>query len=247
MRYGTKSAAAAAAKTVVPFSIKANDDEAKSVTGLAAAWSLDSGDDIIRPGAFARTLDHWRASKKSRPIHLIDQHNYGSVNHVLGKMTEAAEVADGLEATFEFIPDDPAADAAYRRVKGGYITGMSIGYMPVAWEYQQKEGGQEWERVRVLKEVKLLEVSLVIWPMNDDARVGAVKQWDALMAALKSGTLTDDQRTQLRALLDAPPVDAGDDAPPPADAQKGLAPDDPKRLEMEAAARDLILRSLGTA
>lgn len=230
-------------KTVVPFQLKAADDAARTVTGLAAAWTQDAGDDVIHKGAFARTLDHWRQAKKSRPIPLVDQHSYGTITRVLGKMLEATETDDGLEATFDFIPEDEIADAAYRRVKGGYVTGFSIGYAPVRWEYVQKEGStNSWERIRHLHEVKLGEVSLVIWPMNDDARIESVKSLETIAEALRAGTLSPDQKAHLRALLDAPPAADPSAAPAP----KGLAPDDPRRIAAEALLRDVTLRSLGT-
>ena len=252
-RYATKSAAPAAAPQKSPearaksrallFQVKASDDATRTLTGLAAAWSLDQGGDIIRKGAFARTLDHWRANRKSRPIPLKDLHRWQSVEDVIGRMTEATETDDGLLATFEFIPDDPKADAIYRRVKGGYVTGLSIGYMAKQWSYVQKDGGNEWDRVRVLTEVQLLEVSVVDDPMNDDARIDDVKSLDALARALRDGALSDEQKSQLRALLDAPPAGTPAEAPPTPDA-KGLAPDDPTRLAMEARLRALRLQSL---
>ena len=233
----------AAGKAAVPFQIKATDDATRTFRGLASTWEQDLGGDVIHAGAFARTLDNWRASKKSRPIPLIDQHSYYSVNDVLGMMTDAAETADGLEAEFAFVPDDVKAEGGYRRVKGGYITGLSIGYMPVKWEYEQREGGESWDRVRHLREVKLLEVSLVIWPMNDGARVdpNSVK---ALIDAARAGTLTTDQKSELRALLDGPPAGTPQSADSPAPTPKGLAPDDPKRLALEATLRGLTLRRL---
>lgn len=253
-RYQRKSAAPAAptptqkpearAKSrAFAFEVKDSNDEKRTLTGLAAAWSLDQGGDIIRKGAFTRTLDHWRANKKSRPIPLKDLHRWQSVEDVIGRMTEAQETDEGLLATFEFIPDDPKADAIYRRVKGGYVTGLSIGYMAKQWSYIQKEGGNEWDRVRVLTEVQLLEVSVVDDPMNDDARIDDVKSLDALARALRDGALTDEQKSQLRALLDAPPAGtpAGD---PPAPDAKGLAPDDPARIAAEALLRDVQIRSL---
>jgi HK97 family phage prohead protease len=222
------------AKAVMPFDVKATDDSARTVTGLAAAWSLDFGGDVILKGAFKRTLDAWRGSKRTRPVHLIDQHSYHTVSSVLGKMLEAEETDDGLSATFDFVPDDPAADAAYKRVKGGYVTGFSIGYEPVRWEYQAKEGGESWERTRILSEVRLLEVSLVIWPKNDDARVQDIK---SLTAALKAGRLSDDDKAAIRALLDAPPAGTPPDAAPPApDAAKEFAP------EAQEALRQQLLR-----
>ena len=51
---------------------------------------------------------------------------------------------------------------------------MSIGYMTREAEYE--EGGE----VRRLKEVDLWEVSLVTFPMNEDARVTAVKRIESV-------------------------------------------------------------------
>jgi HK97 family phage prohead protease len=197
-------------RSFLPFEVKASDDAARTITGLAAAWSLDLGDDVIHKGAFARTLDHWRGSKAKRPIYLLDQHNsYSSVKHVLGKMTDASETDEGLVATFALVPDDPDADAAYKRVKGGFVTGLSIGYQAVRWEYVQKDNStNSWDRIRHLHEVKLREVSLVVFPMNEDARIASAKSVEAITAALRAGTLTDDQKSELRALLAAPEAKA---------------------------------------
>lgn len=193
----TSAPAVARSATAVRFECKAADDGARTIRGLAAAWSLDQGGDVIHKGAFARTLDHWRAAKKSRPIPLLDSHDaFSSVTTVLGMMTDAAETDDGLEATFAFVPDDATADAAYKRTKGGYVTGLSIGYEAVPSGTEIKDG------IRHLKEIKLLEVSLVVFPMNDDARVVGVKHVAAIEAALRAGTLTGEQKARLRALLD---------------------------------------------
>lgn len=223
-------------KTAAPFEVKALDEEKRTFTGLASTWEEDLGGDVIHKGAFARTLEHWRRSGKVLP--LIDQHNYGSIRSVIGKLTRAEETDRGLETSWEVI-EGPDGDEALRRLKGGYIDSMSIGYEAVRWEMEQREGAESWERIRHLKEVRLYEVSLVIWPMNPGALIDANSMKD-LSAALKAGRIT---KEQLRALLEEPP--AGEDEPAPE--PKGLAPEDPKRLRLEALYRDLTLRSLGTA
>jgi HK97 family phage prohead protease len=225
----------------VPFEVKAGtaNDGTRTFQGLASTWSLDLGGDVIHPGAYTRTLGLWRASGKVIP--LVDLHSYDSVRQVVGKMVEATETADGLLATFQILEaGDPTADAAWMRVKGGYITGLSIGYRAIRYEYEQPEGTDSYyDRIRHLTEVELKEVSLVIWGMNEEAQIdaGSIK---SLTDALRAGTLTDEERKELRALLEAaPPENPGTPTP-------GLAPEDPKRLAMEATLRDLTLRSLGT-
>lgn len=229
----------------VPLEIKGSDDNALTFVGLSAAFSKDLGDDVIWPGAFKRTLDHWSRTKKSIPIPLLDSHNRWAVQDVLGKMIAGKEVEDGLESKFEMVPNDPAAEAAFKRVKGGFITGLSIGYEAVKYDFEQKPGGESWERIRNLREVKLGEVSLVVFPMNIDARIdqASIKM---LYDDVKRGRkLSDEQKTMLRALLDESPADTSPVAAPTipsAPVSKGLAPNDPRRLAMDEMYRDIISR-----
>lgn len=223
-------------KTAARFQVKALDEAARTFRGLASTWEEDLGGDVIHQGAFARTLEHWKRTGKVMP--LIDQHNYGSIRSVVGKMLSAEETAAGLETEWQVI-DGTDGDETLRRLRGGYIDSMSIGYEAVKWEIEKAEGAQPWEAIRHLKEVKLYEVSLVIWPMNPGATIDpdSVK---SLTAALKEGRLTAEEKAELRALLGEPdPPAPAADTPEP-----GLAPDDPKRLAMEELIREITLRSL---
>jgi HK97 family phage prohead protease len=219
------------------FDVKALDEEARTFTGLAAAYSLDQGGDIILPGAFKRTLKDWRGAKK-RIVPLLDAHDRFSVRSVIGKMIEATEVDDGLEATFQVIEGNDG-DEVFRRVKGGYVDGLSIGYEAV--EIRQPSVDESRAGVwRYLKEVKLLEVSVVPFPMNADARIDL----DSVKALLAKGDLSDIDRQELTEVQDqiSALLSKGSDATPAT-----LATDDPARLAIEAKVRGLTLRSLGVA
>lgn len=220
------------------FEVKALDEDARTFTGLAAAYSLDQGGDIILPGAFKRTLKDWRGSKK-RIVPLLDAHDRFSVRSVIGKMIDATEVDDGLEATFQVI-EGSDGDEVFRRVKGGYVDGLSIGYEAV--EIRQPSTDEARAGVwRYLKEVKLLEVSVVPFPMNVDARIDldSVKTMLAKGAAISDTDRQElvEMHEQISALLTK-----GVDAPPAT-----LATDDPKRLAIEATVRAVTLRRLGVA
>jgi HK97 family phage prohead protease len=190
----------------VPLEVKSVDAESHTFRGLAAAWSLDLGNDVVHKGAFERTLDHWRNAKRRKAISLLDSHKTDSVMRVVGKMSDAFESDEGLDSGWEFVPDDPTADAAYKRVKGGFVTSMSIGYTPVQFEWESKDG----KRIRHLKEVKLHEVSLVVFPMNEDALIheASIKtladmndeERRAYVAALPA-----EEKAALRALLGSEP------------------------------------------
>ena len=181
---------------VTRFEVKALDDEARTFSGLAATWDLDLGGDVIEPGAFKRTLKNWQRSKRVLP--LLDSHNGHSVRSVVGKLLEAEEVTKGLDASFEVI-DGPDGDEVFRRVKGGYVDGLSIGYSAVQVRYPETEDELATGVYRYLKEVKLHEVSVVLWPMNPEARIDTATAKALLMAA-KDKTLTDDDLAELDGL-----------------------------------------------
>jgi HK97 family phage prohead protease len=182
---------------VTRFEVKELDDNERTFSGLAAAWSLDLGGDVIEPGAFKRTLKSWKKSKRVLP--LLDSHNgHSSVRNVVGKMLEAEETADGLLAGFKVI-EGPDGDEVFRRVKGGYVDGLSIGYQAVEVRYPETEEELASGVYRYLKEVKLQEVSVVLWPMNQDARIDTTTAKALLMAA-KDKDLTEDDRAELKRL-----------------------------------------------
>lgn len=224
----------------LPFQVKDLDDEARTFSGLAAAYSQDLGGDVIMPGAFRKTLADWRRSK-SKVLPLMDSHSRGSVRAVVGKMIEAKEVDDGLETAFQLI-DGPDGDEVYRRVKGGYVDALSIGYQAMEirnpTEEEQRQG--VW---RFLKEVRLLEVSVVVFPMNPDARIdgGTVK---TLLKAAGERNLTPEELDKLRAVLTAAESGALPKCAPTQPAA-GLAPEDPRRLKAEEQLRALIIHRLG--
>lgn len=227
---------------LTPFQVKQVDAAERTFEGLASTWDLDLGGDVIHRGAFRKTLQEWRAS--SRVIPLIDQHNYGSVRAVVGKLIDAKETADGLWTKYEVI-DGPDGDEVLRRIEGGYVDGLSIGYRAIKIETPTEDEARRgvW---RHLKEVQLREVSVVIWPMNEGARIDtdSVK---SLLAALKDRDLDDDDRAELKALrqqIDA--LLAAGEEPQQGQANDGLAPDDPKRAEIEARARAIRVRAAAT-
>jgi HK97 family phage prohead protease len=218
----------------VTFAVKSIDQKARRFAGLASTWDLDLGNDVIHKGAFAKTLNDWRGAKR-RTVHLLDSHKRESVDDVLGKMVAAQETDAGLEAEFE-MRDTQNAHDALKAIEGGFIDGLSIGYQPIAFEHEKSNSGKT---IRHLKEIKLHEISLVVSPMNEGARVdpSSVK---SLIDAAKAGQLTDEQKAELLALLQ--PAATTPESEPVA--PKGLAPNDPARIALDAQLRALQLRSL---
>jgi uncharacterized protein len=173
--------------------IKAVDEEKRQFTGLASTWEKDLGGDVIVQGAFAKTLKEWKSNGKVLP--LLDSHKYGSISAVLGKMIDAKETATGLEATFQ-LRAGPQGEEAWDLVREGYIDGLSIGYEARDWDDPSKEEVESGVR-RKLTEIGLVEVSLVQMPMNQGARIAAVK---SALDAMHPEEMSDEDRRTLREL-----------------------------------------------
>lgn len=143
----------------------------RTLRGYASTFGPppDHHGDIIDRGAFSGWLERWRAGGK--PLPLLDSHSTSSVRSIVGKLTDAREDDHGLFTTFELL-DGPDGEEVMRRIKAGLLTGLSIGFhliqhrTPTA---QEKKAGVR----RVLQEIELSEISLVVAPANDLARLVA--------------------------------------------------------------------------
>ena len=127
----------------------------------------DLGGDIVAAGAFTETIKA-HALNKTMPA-LLWQHN---PDDVIGKYTKMAEDERGLYVEGQLCLDTVKGKEAYALLKMGAMSGLSIGYWPTKWEWDDKN------YTRTLKEVDLWETSIVTFPMNDKARIGDVKSLD---------------------------------------------------------------------
>lgn len=227
-------------RITVPFEVKALLDEERSFEGYAATWDIDLGMDQIKRGAFRRTISHWKGAK--RPVPMIDGHGGGwsgpRLDDIVGGFELLGEDDTGLRVKGSLL-DDELGRRAYARVKGRLIDRMSIGYQATEFEFKEHPE-QPGMQIRILKEIKLLEISLVFQPMNPNAVIDSVKsllgdaeRLDALLQAA-----TPEQLKTLHQKAGA--LLQGEDDP------GGLAPEDPRRIALEEQLRDLTLRRLAT-
>jgi uncharacterized protein len=129
-----------------------------SFTGIGAVYNnVDLGGDKILPGAFTRTL----AGTKTFP--LLWQHN---PSDPIGSV-KCTDTSQGLQVDGQLLLSDPTAQKAYSFLKAGILKGLSIGYDTVKQNYDGD--------VRELTELKLWEMSIVTFPMNQEAAVTSVK------------------------------------------------------------------------
>lgn len=137
----------------------APDGPAYEVEGYLAAFNnTDLGGDVVLPGAFDASL------AAGHKVRFLRQHDHSKV---LGTVLALKADAHGLHGRFK-ISRTPLGEETYQLLKDGALDSFSIGYLPD--EAEHKDGG-----VRELKQVTLLEASVVSLPMNPRALVTAVK------------------------------------------------------------------------
>ena len=126
--------------------------------GYAAVFDRpDRGGDVVRKGAFADSL------RRGDAVPLLWQHRAGAV---IGRIEHLSEDGRGLRVIAELGTSEDARRAA-RLIESGKLDGLSFGYRVRA---AGEAGG-----LRELRELDLIEVSLVAEPMQTRARVHAVE------------------------------------------------------------------------
>lgn len=152
------------------LSVKFDDARPGFFSGYASVFGLvDSYGDTIAPGAYSKTLQN-----RERPIQLRWNH-YGGV---VGKWLTLREDQKGLYVEGELTPGHSVAQDAYALMKHGAVNGLSIGYRPI--DAEQKDDG-----TRLLKQIDLVEISIVETPADAAALIGDVKSAIDGAASLK--------------------------------------------------------------
>lgn len=138
------------------------DDEKRTFEGYASKFGgVDSYGDSIVKGAYLKTI-----GERERPIRMRWNH-FGPV---IGKWEEIKEDDEGLFVRGTLTPGHSVAEDVYASMKHGAVDGMSIGYIPRKEE--SKDG------INYLKEIELIEISVVEEPADRHALVSAVKALD---------------------------------------------------------------------
>lgn len=155
----------------------AQDQADGTFTGYGAAFgNVDSYGDVIKQGAFKRTLKE--AKKAGRWPAMLSQHGGWGMSSEdmmpIGVWTSIEEDDHGLKVEGKLALDTRRGADAYALLKmtpRPALDGMSIGYVAKKFTVGTKVG----EPRRMLEDVELLEISLVTWPANGAARVEGVK------------------------------------------------------------------------
>jgi uncharacterized protein len=141
------------------LSLEWKADDQGVIEGYGSVFDVaDNGNDIVAQGAFTRSL------QSGRKVKMLLQHD---ASDVIGVWDQLSEDGNGLRVKGRILTSISKAREAHELVKAGALDGLSIGYRTVK---SMDRGGK-----RVIMQADLWEVSLVTFPMNEMARIDAVK------------------------------------------------------------------------
>lgn len=184
---------------ITTVKVKAVGDDATTGTFQAYASvfdNIDSYGDVVRKGAFERTLKEWEEREAKLP--LLWGHDFYDPFSNIGHVEEAKEDDHGLWIEGVLDLENPKAAQVYRLLKGGRIDQMSFAFDTEASKRAVVDGVD----VNELLDLTLYEVSVVPLGANQETEILAVKH------GLKAGrVLSSKNETALRAALEK--LDAG--------------------------------------
>lgn len=135
-------------------------DAEGTIEGYGSIYGVtDLGGDIVQPGAFSTSL------KSGRKVKMLLQHD---TDDLIGVWNEVSEDGTGLRVKGRILTSIQAGRDALELARAGALDGLSIGYRTI--KCAANDLGE-----RLISEAELWEVSLVTFPMNELARIDAVK------------------------------------------------------------------------
>jgi HK97 family phage prohead protease len=163
------------------------DDRTLEFVGSTEKWDRD--DEIILSSAWM--LDHYRQN----PVVLFAHDHY---QPPIGKTTSVGVNKDG-ELKFKVKFAEPEvygfADTVYKLYKNGYMNAVSVGLMPLEWEY----GKSAEEPYRVITKAELYELSMVPVGANPEALITS----KGVMEAMEEGTVDEHEMAELVMMLES--------------------------------------------
>ncbi|MDD5268411.1 MAG: HK97 family phage prohead protease [Methylococcales bacterium] len=156
------------------------DSSIMEFSGYGAVFgNIDACGDVIEPGAFKQFLSDVKSGIQNWPAMLL-QHGgidlLGLASTPIGAWNHLEEDSIGLKVSGKLAPT-PRGKEVYELMKmqpRPAIDGLSIGYIAREFINRTKPGDPN----RRLKRIDLVEISPVVFPANDKARVQGVKSID---------------------------------------------------------------------
>lgn len=144
----------------VPLELKREPDDNGFIEGYGALFNvIDQGMDVLDPAAVTKSLEQ-------RKPKMLWQHNPGEP---IGLWDSIEVDGQGIKVKGRVLKEVQRGAEAIALMKAGAMEGLSIGYRTIMAE---REGNGS---VRRLKEIDLWEISLVTFPMQQNAGITSIK------------------------------------------------------------------------
>lgn len=148
------------------LTVKAIDESARTITGIATTPSVDRVGDIIEP----------LGVKFTNPLPFLWQHQH---DKPVGTCEFGQATANGIPFTAKLAHPDSVDSVslkdrlqeAWDSVKTGLVRAVSVGFRPIEWTFMEAGGIH-------FVETEVFELSAVTIPANADAVITAVKSID---------------------------------------------------------------------
>jgi len=162
-----------AERKALPLLVQQIENEREVIALNALLGNVDDGFDILWPGAFAKTL-----AERFHRVRVLWQHDQWmppigvprwAKEITREELPEEIRVAHpdalgGLLSKVEYL-DTERGNEVLIGIKAGAINENSIGYDPVTFDFEERDGQQ----IRNLREIRLWDLSPVNWGMNEGA------------------------------------------------------------------------------
>jgi HK97 family phage prohead protease len=147
---------------------KAVAGDAGEVEGLASVFgNVDLVGDVVLPGAFKQTIARWKGG--GQPMPLIADHSL-TTDGLIGSIRDLAERKAGLWFRAGFSRSEKA-QRIRQDILDGHLRGTSFTYEAL----RHRPGRQEGKAVRFLEELRLFEITINPFPINELAGVTGAK------------------------------------------------------------------------
>lgn len=163
------------------FEFKVLSDEGQFQGYAITFGNRDAGGDICLKGCSLNSL-------RERPVDVVQLLRGHDSDRIIGEWIELNEDERGLFAKGQIYSEIDDGREALLLARKGRLRGLSIGY-------RVRPGGDEFDperNARLLKDIDIREISLVTFPMNEQALVTDVKSFSQAIDEIKA--LSDAER-----------------------------------------------------
>jgi len=192
--------------------------KSRRLKGFANKATIDRGGDLVLPSAFNSSKEKFMSLN---PVAFYN-HDWETP---IGQVTTYDVRTDGLYVEIDLSSGFAEADKAWTLAQKGLVKTFSIGFIPKDVDYDDETG------VRIIKDLELLEISIVTIPMNAESTFVLSKgQIAGIMCGAKDGK---DAQVTYKQLIELDKAKQDHDAPNEVEAVEETTPATP---EVEAKA-----------